>query len=968
MFRDNSTEKNPQLKKYLTPVGAWALAFGCSVGWGSFVMPGTTFLPLAGPVGTTLGMIIGGFVMFLIGVNFHYMMNKYPDDGGTYAFSKYVFGYDQGFLGAWFLLLVYMAIVWANATAIPIICRNLFPGLLEKGLCYNIAGFEVYVYESLLSAVIIGISGFICLSGGKLSSLVQTVFAFVLIGGITVAALLILASGRVSAATFEPGFVSGKSNGFQIFQIVALAPWAYVGFESISHSTEEFNFSQKKSGWIFFFALLAGAAAYSLLSLIAVTALPAGASNWKMYIDHLGQFSGLAGLPTFHAATTIIGKPGFILLCFAVAAGIVTGLIGNLIAASRLMYSMARDNLFPEWVGKLNKYDVPYKAIMVITAVSMIIPFFGRTAISWIVDVNTIGATLAYSYTSFAAFKSAREEGNATVQLTGGIGLVISFIFTIYFLIPNLWSVEALSQQSYIILILWSIAGFVAFYFILKSDKTKKFGHSTTSLIALLFLVFFISMLWFREASHKTSEDALTDLKDYYITRMEERGIDLTELEMEVVNNYIEKKVNDVNNALQIKSVFQMLIILIALYVMFSVYKTMHRRERDMEREKIAAEENSKAKSMFLSNMSHDLRTPMNAIIGYTELTKDIKGMPPEALENLYKIEYSGKHLLSLINDVLDMGRIENGKMNLEIEDTDITETLREVKVIFMPQMKSKNINFEVMTEGVKNRYVKCDANRLNRVLLNLISNAFKFTSEGGTITVSLSQRGAVGGKGRYEIRVKDTGMGMSPEFAATVFDAYTRENTAIRIQGTGLGMAITKSIIELMGGEIRVESEKGKGSEFIIDVAFEIIPDEDYVKKHQPVQDVSKDFSKYTVLLVEDQVINKEIAIRLLKKYGFKYDTAENGQVALDKVSSSAPGTFDLILMDIQMPVMDGYTAARKIRELENPELNSIPILAMSANAFAEDVTNARDSGMNGHISKPIEVNKMIETMSEFL
>ncbi|WP_022763213.1 amino acid permease [Butyrivibrio sp. AD3002] len=969
MFKENTTVDNPKLKKCLSPIGTWALAFGCAVGWGSFVMPGTTFLPLAGPIGTMLGMILGAAVMLLIGINYHYMMNLYPDDGGTYAFSKHEFGYDQGFLGAWFLLLVYMAIVWANATAIPIICRNLFPGVLEVGPKFIVAGFEVYLVESVVASLVIGIAGFICVCGGRISSLVQTVFALVLIGGIVLVAVLITVKGNVSLLDVKPSFVPEKSKYFQVFQIVALAPWAYVGFESISHSTEEFNFSTKRTIGIMVGALIWGAIAYSLLALIAVSAVPRGVWDWTGYLCNLGRFKGFGGLPTFNAATTYLGDLGFVILGLSVAAAIITGLIGNLIAASRLIYSMARDNLFPKWLMHLNRYNVPYKAIITITCISMVIPFFGRTAISWIVDVSTIGACVAYAYTSLAAFFRAKREKKFLVRITGITGFVLSSVFALYFLIPNLWSVEALSPHSYLIIIVWSIVGFVSYFFIFKRDKGKRFGHSTLSLLSLLFLVFFISMLWFREESHETTARALDEFNEYNTTILREHGIKQDYIEKLDMNYFRDQKLKEVTDSLQIKSIAQMAVIMVALFIMFSVYRSMHRRERELELQKVKAEENSKAKSMFLSNMSHDLRTPMNAIIGYTELTKDIEGLSPEVRDNLEKIDNSGKHLLSLINDILDMGRIESGKMTLEIEDTDLTEAVDELKVLFAPQMKNKGINFTVDTSKLTNKYVKCDENRLNRVLLNLLSNAFKFTSEGGSITLTIRQRGMDGNKGKYEISVKDNGMGMSPEFAATVFEAYSRENTASKIQGTGLGMAITKSIVDLMGGKIRVKSQQGKGSEFIIDLDFETIPDADFVKKHVPTKEETEiDYSKYKVLLVEDQAINREIATRLLKKFGFQYDTAENGKIALDMISVSTPGTYSIILMDIQMPVMDGYTASREIRKLSNPELANIPILAMSASAFTEDINNAKDSGMNGHIAKPIEVNKMLDTIREFL
>jgi signal transduction histidine kinase/ActR/RegA family two-component response regulator len=482
-------------------------------------------------------------------------------------------------------------------------------------------------------------------------------------------------------------------------------------------------------------------------------------------------------------------------------------------------------------------------------------------------------------------------------------------------------------------------------------------------------MVFFVTMLWFREVSHDASEQAMREFNDYGISLMSERGISLDKAEGADNIAILESKIAQVNDSLLRNSVIQMAIILIALYIMFNIYTSMSKRERKMEVEKIKAEENSKAKSIFLSNMSHDIRTPMNAIIGYTELTRGIDNLPEEAKNNLEKIDYSSKHLLSLINDVLDMSCIESGKMKLEPVPSDLKQIFKEVYTIFEPQMKGKNIEFTLDTEGIEDRYVLCDANRINRVLLNLVSNAFKFTPENGKVTVTLKQTGKAAGSGNYRISVKDNGMGMSPEFCKTVFEAYTREKSASKIQGTGLGMAITKSIVDLSGGNIRVESEKGKGSEFIIDLTFDFVSEEEYLKTHKSSEtDKTVDYSELTVLLVDDVLLNREIASKILKKFGFKVETADNGKIALDKVASSEPGTYDLILMDIQMPVMNGYEASKEIRAINDSALSSIPIVAMSANAFAEDVQKSRESGMNGHIAKPIEVEKMMETINEVL
>ena len=265
----------------------------------------------------------------------------------------------------------------------------------------------------------------------------------------------------------------------------------------------------------------------------------------------------------------------------------------------------------------------------------------------------------------------------------------------------------------------------------------------------------------------------------------------------------------------------QLILILIVLAIMTLVSRTILRREKTMEQKKLLAELSSRAKSNFLSNMSHDIRTPMNAIVGYTALAKKERD-PEKVADYMNKIDASSHHLLALINDVLDMGRVESGKMELELAPANLVKNLDEVRDLFATQMKTKKLDFTV-TADVSNRMAICDKSRLNRILLNLLSNAFKFTPEGGSVSVKLIQTGAGEDMGYYQLRVKDTGIGMSPEFAATVFEAFTRERTAevTGIQGTGLGMAITKSFVDLMGGEINVITEKDKGTEFVIHLTF---------------------------------------------------------------------------------------------------------------------------------------------------
>ena len=514
------------------------------------------------------------------------------------------------------------------------------------------------------------------------------------------------------------------------------------------------------------------------------------------------------------------------------------------------------------------------------------------------------------------------------------------------------------------------------------------------------------------------------------------------------------------------------------------------------------AEAAEKAKTMFLSNMSHDIRTPMNAIIGFTTLAETNIDNKERVQDYLKKILSSSNHLLSLINDILDMSRIESGRLNIEEKPVSISDIFRDMRNIIQTQMATKQLNFFMDTVDVIDEDIYCDKLHINQILLNLLSNAIKFTPAGGSVSLTIKQKyGAPKGYGSYEIRVKDTGLGMSEEFAKHVFEPFERERTSTvsGIQGTGLGMAITKNIVDAMGGTIECITEQGKGTEFIINLEFRLqgekkqveviqelaglralVVDDDFntcdsvtkmliqlgmraewtlrgkeaVLHASHAGDVGDPFIAYIIdwslpdlngievarqirsiapkdvpiivltaydwtaieeearkagvtafvnkpiflselretlisviggakaeeaspipkntdeligkrlLLVEDNELNREIAEEILIEGGIKVDTAEDGTEAVRKVCASEPGYYDLILMDIQMPVMNGYEATKRIRSLENKELANIPIVAMTANAFDEDVKAAEAAGMNGHLAKPINIEKLFEVL----
>ena len=380
----------------------------------------------------------------------------------------------------------------------------------------------------------------------------------------------------------------------------------------------------------------------------------------------------------------------------------------------------------------------------------------------------------------------------------------------------------------------------------------------------------------------------------------------------------------------------------------------------------------SRAKSAFLSNMSHDIRTPMNAIVGFTSLAMTRIDSRELVEEYLKKIMTSGNHLLNLINDVLDMSRIESGKMRLDEKPCNLPEFLCELENILQSDVRDKDIRLEVQARGLANPDVYCDSLRLNQVLLNLLSNSVKYTERGGRVTVDVIQKpGTSPGHGMYDFVVSDTGIGMSAEFVEHIFEPFERElsTTLSGIPGTGLGMAITKNIVDKMNGYIEVKSQKGVGTQTTVTFEMRFCSEEaEDTRMSGAIHERVAEFEGCRILLAEDNELNQEIAVAILEEAGFCVEVADNGKIAVDMLKRSQPGYYRLILMDVQMPVMDGYGATKVIRSLKDKELSSIPILAMTANAFEEDKQEALRCGMNGHIAKPIDVGYLFETLNRVL
>ena len=404
-------------------------------------------------------------------------------------------------------------------------------------------------------------------------------------------------------------------------------------------------------------------------------------------------------------------------------------------------------------------------------------------------------------------------------------------------------------------------------------------------------------------------------------------------------------------------------------------YNYKHELEKknvDLSQALDTAEAANLSKRSFLFNMSHDIRTPMNAIIGFTDLAEQNIDDKGKVGDYLGKIMKSSQHLLSLINDILDMSRIESGKANIEMVPVCIKDQMELVKDVVRSDVEAKGLTYVEKSVDVDDIYVYADALHVNRVLMNILANAVKFTPEGGTVTFTLRERPSEHeGHAYYDFIIEDTGIGMSEEFIEHIFEQFAREKTSTvsNTRGTGLGMSITKSLVDLMGGSIEVQSELGRGSVFTVTFEFKITT-ADMVSGSAVEQEahasVAADLYGRRILLVEDNELNMEIAVAMLEALGIEVDTANDGSVALDKVNEQPADYYDLILMDIQMPMMNGHEATRAIRALDDKDKASLPIIAMTANAFEEDKESAYAAGMNAHVAKPVDAKALSRIIAE--
>jgi len=955
--------KQTAFSRHLSMLGAWALAFGCAVGSDAFVMPWNDFLPKAGPLGTVLGIFIGGLIMAVVAWNFHYMINRQPGPGGTYAYASEAFGHDHGFLCGVFLAFAYLAIVWLDVTALVVVAHYMLGDAFRFGFRYTIQESNIYLGDILLSVAAIVVASAICCRR-RLSGVVQSALAVILAAGILICFGSAAINHHGGLEAMRPFFAPDRGSGLlQTLNILAIAPWLFVGFEAISNSSSEFRFPAGKSFRVMLAALVTAVIAYTCLTSIPVLTLGEGVSGWTGAVANLAHSGSEPDYRAFDAAGRFFGKAGGVLIGVTLVGAIFTNLVGNTVAASRLAAAMAEDGALPSFLGGRNADGAPRNAVLVLAALAALVVPLGRAVIGVVVDISILGAAVAYAYTSAAAFKTARKAGDRGTQVTGLLGLVVSIVVIFLFIMPFMtFDATMIATESYLVLIIWCLAALATFITIFHRDSMRRFGRSPVAWISLFVIIMILSVMWIRQTTRETTEKAFEDTVSRHAetsgAASDGAGHGQDDGDWHAI---LRKNLSSVSKSVFRSNLVQTGLNLLALALMFGLYTILRRREREMEREK------AKAKSYFFSTVSHDIRTPLNAIIGYSTMLESGFKTEAERKEAIDSILMSGKTLLGLVNDVLDLSKLESGKMEILPEPTDCSRLMHAVMEAF--RVSSGKSGLELRCRAEEMPLLMLDPQRLRQIVFNLVGNAVKFTEKGHVELRARFGRRKGADAGVLRLEVEDTGCGISEEDLKRIGSAYTQVGAkASHNGGTGLGLAICKQLAAAMDGRLEVDSTPGAGSTFSVVIPNVKIaePAADAQQRDTPPADARQRVPPaqmpHRILLVDDSRMNLMVLKALLKNMGdFEIAMASDGQEALKVLEAPDAKTFDLVLTDMWMPNLDGAGLIRAIRA--NPALASLCVVAVTADV--ESQMTYADMGFNGILLKPVTTAMLGKALS---
>ncbi len=597
-MQSDSIRNEKGLSPFISAIGAFALSLGTLLGYGSLVSTSNYYLLQAGPVGTMLGLCIGVIVMLIIAKNYDFLMKRYPDCGGAYSFSKKAYGYDHAFITGWFLASTYLAVLWFNLASIPLFVSNFAGNVFQFGFKYTILGCDVFLSEALISSLTLIFICWILIKYKKYSMGFMTILVGAFLALLMCCFIIVIKKhGGINA--FNPAYIPNVNQVLQIVHIACISPLAFSGFEIISHASEEFNFSKDKIFKILLGAILTVALVYFFILIISVSVYPPQYDTWFDYLSNLGNHTGVESIPVLYAVNYYLGDYGYYALFFVSLSLILTSLIGNIYALSRLFYRLAKDNIIPQKFSELNSDNVPYKAIWLIAGLSVFVPFLGLTVIRWVVEVTTIGATLVYAFISASVWKIAKEQGCKKEKICGILGLLFMALFGFYLLCPNLLTLVNISTQSYLLFTLWSILGMIYFKKLLKKDnKTNdtRFGKSTIVWFLLFVIMISTSLTWMLNATHNSKELIITNLTSANIINS---------------NNFnsinLENNVRSIYNLNIINIILFVFVLVLSIALLISNYSIIVQRTHRLEIDRKSVE-----KELEISQMIQTSVLPVN--------------------------------------------------------------------------------------------------------------------------------------------------------------------------------------------------------------------------------------------------------------------------------------------------------------------------------------------------------------------
>ena len=830
---------------HLPPLGAWAFALGTSVGWGSMVVTANNYLGQAGPWGSVLGLLVGAVIMVLVSRNYGYLMQIYPESGGAYTYSREVFGWDHGFLTSWFLSITYLAVLWANATSIPLFVRNFIGPVFQFGRMYTFFGYDVYAGETLLTVAAILLTALLCIRGPRAAVVLMTGLVCLFSAGILVVFVFALIR-HGNPASITPGFLADPSALSQVIRIAVISPWAFIGFENISHFSAEFSFKRTKSFRILVWAVVATTLLYICVTLLSVTAYPPQYANWLEYIRDRGNLSGLEAFPAFYAANHYMGSAGVGILLASLLALIITSLIGNTFALSRLFHAMGRDRVLPEKIGALDENGQPRNAILLIAVFSVISVFAGRTAIGWIVDVTTIGATLVYGFVSASAWKTAKLRRDRIEAFTGVSGLVLMIGFGLWTLIPNLLGHGSMEKETFFLFIVWTLLGLLFFRSIIHRDEEKRFGGSIIVWVSLVSLVLFVSVIWMRQSMLSANDQMISNVQTYFQSTDDGSGRRAED------KAYFEKQLD----ALEQQNVQTILVALgmfsFALVIMLTNHSYMTRRSREHE---------------AIANI--DPMTGTKSKHAYLLREKEINHAISARQDTDFSVAVCDVNGLKKVNDTLGH----------KAGDEYICQASQMICEIFQhsPVYRIGGDEFIVIMTGRDHE----DREKLMRMLHDL---SVVHIGAGGVVV-----------SGGLSVFV--------PEKDTCYHDVFERADQQ---------MYEEKKLLKGLGSISRDEAPE--------------LPDAE--EEGASILKVRK-----PVLVVDDSELNQLLLSSLLEE---EYDIllASDGVEALQVVQQHKDD-LAVILLDLQMPNMDGRTVLMRMKA--DPELKTIPVIVVTGDESAE-------------------------------